>query len=383
MGRMAVPSSAPTVEQVTAALATVNDPEIHRPITDLGMVKGVEVAPGGDVRVDVYLTVAGCPLRDTITKDVTAAVSAVPGVTRVDVRLDVMSEEQRRELQSRLRGGRTERAIPFAEPSSMTRVFAVASGKGGVGKSSVTVNLAAALAAMGQKVGVLDADIYGHSVPRMLGVTGVPTQVEQMIMPPSAYGVRVISIGMFTTGNAPVVWRGPMLHRALQQFLADVYWGDLDVLLMDLPPGTGDVAISVAQLVPTAELLVVTTPQLASSEVAERAGALSVQTHQRIAGVIENMSGLACPHCGEMVEVFGSGGGQAVADALARVTGAQVPVLGQVPIDTKLRQGGDEGVPLVLSDPESQAARQLTAVANTLAGQARGLAGRRLGLSPV
>jgi ATP-binding protein involved in chromosome partitioning len=377
------PSSPPTAEQVTAALATVNDPEIRRPITDLGMVKGIEVTPSGEVRVDVYLTVAGCPLRDTITKDVTAAVSGVSGVTRVDVRLDVMSDEQRRELQGRLRGGRTERAIPFSEPSSLTRVFAVASGKGGVGKSSVTVNLAAALAAMGQKVGVLDADIYGHSVPRMLGVTGLPTQVEQMIMPPSAHGIRVISIGMFTTGNAPVVWRGPMLHRAVQQFLADVYWGDLDVLLMDLPPGTGDVAISVAQLVPTAELLVVTTPQLASSEVAERAGAIAVQTHQRIAGVIENMSGFACPHCGEVADVFGSGGGQAVADALTRMTGTRVPTLGQVPIDIRLRQGGDEGVPLVLGDPGSAAARQLTAIAATLANRARGLAGRHLGLAPV
>ena len=385
MGNMSAPPalSPPTVEQVTAALATVNDPEIRRPITDLGMVKGVEVTPSGEVRVDVYLTVAGCPLRDTITRDVTAAVSGVAGVTRVDVLLDVMSEEQRRELQTRLRGGRTERAIPFSEPSSLTRVFAVASGKGGVGKSSVTVNLAAALAAMGQKVGVLDADIYGHSIPRMLGVTGRPTQVEQMMMPPSAHGVRVISIGMFTEGNTPVVWRGPMLHRAVQQFLADVYWGDLDVLLMDLPPGTGDVAISVAQLVPTAELLVVTTPQLASSEVAERAGAIAVQTHQRIAGVIENMSGFACPHCGEVTDVFGAGGGQAVADALTRVTGTKVPILGQVPIDIRLRQGGDEGIPLVLSDPQSAAARQLTEIAGTLANRARGLAGRQLGLSPV
>jgi len=380
MGAMASP---PTVEQVTAALARVNDPEIHRPITDLGMVKGVEVAPRGKVRVDVYLTVSGCPLRDTITRDVTAAVSAVPGVSGVEVRLDVMSDEQRRELQGRLRGGRPERAVPFAEPSSLTRVFAVASGKGGVGKSSVTVNLAAALAATGLKVGVLDADIYGHSVPRMLGVTGRPTQVDQMMMPPSAHGVSVISIGMFITGNTPVVWRGPMLHRAVQQFLADVYWGDLDVLLMDLPPGTGDVAISVAQLVPTAELIVVTTPQLASSEVAERAGAIAVQTHQRIAGVIENMSGFACPHCGEMVDVFGSGGGQAVASALTRVIGTHVPVLGQVPIEPGLRQGGDEGIPLVLKDPESAAARQLTAIAETLAGRGRGLAGRRLGLSPA
>src|SRR5580704_704683 len=375
--------SPPTAEQVTAALAGVNDPEIRRPITELGMVKSVDVGAGGKVRVEVYLTVSGCPLRETIIRDVTAAVAAVPGVAGVDVHLDVMSDEQRRELQGRLRGGRTERAIPFAEPSSLTRVLAVASGKGGVGKSSVTVNLAAALAAAGQKVGVLDADIYGHSIPRMLGVTGQPTQVEQMMMPPSGHGVKVISIGMFTTGNTPVVWRGPMLHRAVQQFLADVYWGDLDVLLMDLPPGTGDVAISVAQLVPTAELLVVTTPQLASSEVAERAGAIAVQTHQRITGVIENMSSLACPHCGEPVPVFGSGGGQAVADALTRVTGAPVPLLGQVPIDVRLREGGDQGVPLVLADPETAAARQLTGIANGMVNRSRGLAGRRLGLTPA
>jgi ATP-binding protein involved in chromosome partitioning len=382
---MSVPPvvSPPTAEQVTAALAGVNDPEIRRPITELGMVKSVDVGRHGKVRVEVYLTVSGCPLRETITKDVTAAVAAVPGVSAVDVHLDVMSDEQRRELQGRLRGGRAERAIQFAEPSSLTRVYAVASGKGGVGKSSVTVNLAAALAAAGQKVGVVDADIYGHSVPRMLGVTGRPTQVDQMMMPPSGYGVKVISIGMFTTGNAPVVWRGPMLHRAVQQFLADVYWGDLDVLLMDLPPGTGDVAISVAQLVPTAELLVVTTPQLASSEVAERAGAIAVQTHQRIAGVIENMSGLPCPHCGEMLDVFGSGGGHAVADALTRITGAHVPLLAQVPIDPRLRQGGDGGIPLVLSDPDAPAARQLAAVAEALAGKSRGLAGRSLGLTPM
>jgi ATP-binding protein involved in chromosome partitioning len=383
MASMSADIPPPSTEQVTAALAKVNDPEIHRPITELGMVKSVDVSPAGAVRVEVYLTVSGCPLRDTITREVTAAVSAVPGVSGVSVELDVMSEEQRRELQTRLRGGRQEREIPFAQPSSLTRVFAVASGKGGVGKSSVTVNLAAALAAAGQKVGVLDADIYGHSVPRMLGVTGLPTQVGQMIMPPTAHDVKVVSIGMFTTGNAPVVWRGPMLHRAVQQFLADVYWGDLDVLLLDLPPGTGDVAISVAQLLPGAELIVVTTPQIASSEVAERAGAIAVQTHQRITGVIENMSGLPCPHCGGLVEVFGSGGGQAVADALTRVTGAPVPVLGQVPIDVRLREGGDAGVPLVLSDPGSAAAQQLTGIAAGLASRGRGLVGRQLGLSPV
>src|SRR5712675_2182458 len=372
-------SSPPTAEQVTQALAGVNDPEIHRPITELGMVKNVAVDEGGVVRVDIYLTVAGCPLRDTITRDVTAAVSKLPGVATVQVELDVMSEQQRRELQGKLRGGRPEREIPFAQPASLTKVYAIASGKGGVGKSSVTVNLAAALAAAGQKVGVLDADIYGHSVPRMLGVTGRPTQVEQMMMPPSGHGVKVISIGMFTKGNTPVVWRGPMLHRALQQFLADVYWGDLDVLLLDLPPGTGDIAISTAQLIPNAELLVVTTPQTAAAEVAERAGAIASQTHQRVAGVIENMSYLVCAHCGEQTEVFGSGGGASVASALSRITGTQVPLLGQVPLDVRLREGGDAGMPLVLSDPDSPAALALRKIADEIGARGRSLAGRNLG----
>ena len=374
--------SSPTADEVTRALAGVNDPEIHRPITDLGMVKNIEISPDGTVRVDVYLTVAGCPLRDTITRDVTAAVSALEGVSRVRVELDVMSEEQRKALQTQLRGGQPAPEIPFAQPTSLTRVFAVASGKGGVGKSSVTVNLAAALAASGLSVGLADVDIYGHSVPRMMGVTGRPTQVEKMIMPPSAHGVKVISIGMFKEGNTPVVWRGPMLHRALQQFMTDVYWGDLDVLLLDLPPGTGDMAISVAQLLPNAELLVVTTPQLAAAEVAERAGALATQTHQRIAGVIENMSYLVCPHCGEHTDVFGSGGGETVATALTRITGAPVSLLGQVPIDVRLRQGGDEGLPLVLSDPDAPAAQELRQVADALGTRARGLAGRSLSISP-
>jgi ATP-binding protein involved in chromosome partitioning len=376
------PLPPPTAEQVTRALDGVHDPEIRKPITELGMVKRVEVAPGGAVRVEVWLTVAGCPLRDTITREVTAAVGKVPGVSSVRVDLDVMSDEQRRALQTQLRGGRPEPQIPFAQPSSLTRVYAVASGKGGVGKSSVTVNLAAALAAAGQKVGVIDADIYGHSVPRMLGVTGRPTPVEKMIMPPSAHDVKVISIGMFTDGNKPVVWRGPMLHRALQQFLADVYWGDLDVLLLDLPPGTGDVAISVAQLLPSAELLIVTTPQLAAAEVAERAGAIAAQTRQRIAGVIENMAYLVCPHCGEQTDIFGSGGGASVAAALSRLSGTQVPLLGQVPIDVRLREGGDRGSPLVLGDPDSPAALALSKIADDLAGRGRGLAGRHLGLTP-
>jgi ATP-binding protein involved in chromosome partitioning len=375
--------ASPTEAEVRQALSGVLDPEIKRPITDLGMVKSVVIADGGTVRVEVWLTVSGCPLRDTITREVTAAVAKVPGVAGVLVDLDVMSEEQRKALQTQLRGGRAEPEIPFAQPTSLTRVYAVASGKGGVGKSSVTVNLAAALAAAGQKVGIVDADIYGHSVPRMLGVTGRPTPVENMIMPPSAHDVKVISIGMFTKGNTPVVWRGPMLHRALQQFLADVYWGDLDVLLLDLPPGTGDVAISVAQMLPGAELLIVTTPQLAAAEVAERAGALASQTHQRIAGVIENMSYLVCGHCGEKEFIFGSGGGEAVAGALTRLVGTPVPLLGQVPLDTRLREGGDAGLPLVLGTPDAPAALALTKIAAELGAKARGLAGRSLGLSPV
>jgi ATP-binding protein involved in chromosome partitioning len=373
----------PSREQVTQALATVNDPEIHRPITELGMVKSIEVAQDGVVHVGVWLTVSGCPLRETITREVTAAVGKLSGVTAVRVELDVMSEEQRRELQAKLRGGSPEKEIPFAKPGSLTKVYAIASGKGGVGKSSVTVNLAAALAALGLNVGLLDADIYGHSVPRMLGITDRPTQVEQMIMPPSAHGVRAISSGMLKKGNEPLPLRGPILHRLLQQFLADVFWGDLDVLLLDLPPGTGDVAISAAHLVPGSELIVVTTPQLASSEVAERAGSLASQLHQRVVGVIENMSYLPCPHCGKRIDVFGAGGGRAVADTLTRLTGATVPLLGEVPIDTRLREAGDAGLPLVISDPQSPAALQLRGIAEALAGRSRSLAGRQLGLSPV
>ncbi|QMU75199.1 Mrp/NBP35 family ATP-binding protein [Streptacidiphilus sp. PB12-B1b] len=369
-------------ESVRTALGTVQDPEIHRPITELGMVKSVEIDAAGAARVAVYLTVSGCPMRETITSRVTEAVAAVPGITSVAVELDVMSTEQRQELAAMLRGGKAEKEIPFAQPGSLTRVYAVASGKGGVGKSSVTVNLAAALAADGLKVAVVDADIYGHSVPRMLGVDGRPTQVENMIMPPSAHGVKVISIGMFTPGNAPVVWRGPMLHRALQQFLGDVYWGDLDVLLLDLPPGTGDIAISVAQLVPNAEILIVTTPQQAAAEVAERAGTIALQTHQTIVGVIENMSGMPCPHCGEMVDVFGTGGGQTVSEALTKATGARVPVLGSIPIDVRLRQGGDEGKPVVLSDPESPAGAALRGIAGKLSNRQRGLSGLSLGITP-
>jgi ATP-binding protein involved in chromosome partitioning len=372
-----------TVEEaVHAALAGVDDPEIHKPITELGMVKGVSVGADGIAHVAVYLTVAGCPMRETITSRVTAAVEQVPGVRGVRVELDVMSDEQRTALRRNLRGDSAEPVIPFALPGSLTRVYCVASGKGGVGKSSVTVNLAVAMAARGLSVGVVDADIYGHSVPRMLGSTDRPTKVENMIMPPQAHGVKIISIGMFTPGNDAVVWRGPMLHRALQQFLADVYWGDLDVLLLDLPPGTGDIAISTAQLVPNAELLVVTTPQTAAAEVAERAGSIALQTRQRIAGVVENMSWMELPD-GTRMEVFGSGGGQAVADSLSRALGAPVPLLGQVPLETRLRECGDGGTPIVLAEPESPAATTLRRIADRLTVRARGLSGRSLNITPA
>ncbi|MEV0897885.1 Mrp/NBP35 family ATP-binding protein [Actinoplanes sp. NPDC049802] len=376
---MSAPAS--TLEDaVQAALATVDDPEIRRPITELGMVSGFTVSDGL-VKVDLLLTVSGCPLRDKLNSDITAALTRIPGIDRVQVEFGVMSEEQRKALQTTLRGGgaSAEPVIPFAQPGSRTRVYAVASGKGGVGKSSVTVNLAAALAKRGLSVGVVDADIYGHSVPRMLGVDSRPTRVEEMIMPPQSHGVKVISIGMFTAGNAAVVWRGPMLHRALQQFLADVYWGDLDVLLLDLPPGTGDVAISLAQLLPNAEILVVTTPQMAAAEVAERAGAIALQTHQRLVGVVENMSWLELPD-GSRMEVFGAGGGQTVADSLSTVIGARVELLGQIPLDTRVREAGDAGTPIVLAEPDAPAAKALDGVADKLAVRRESLVGKPLGL---
>lgn len=361
------------------ALAKVDDPEIRKPITELGMVKSVAIDAESNVHVEVYLTTAGCPLRTEITQRVTKAVADVPGVGAISVDLDVMNDEQRTTLRKQLRGDSADPVIPFAQPGSLTRVYAVASGKGGVGKSSVTVNLAAAMAARGLSVGVLDADIYGHSVPRMLGTDARPTQVERMIMPPVAHDVKVISIAMFTQGNTPVVWRGPMLHRALQQFLADVFWGDLDILLLDLPPGTGDVAISIAQLIPNAEILVVTTPQLAAAEVAERAGSIALQTRQRIAGVVENMSWLDLPD-GSRMELYGSGGGQTVADSLTRAVGATVPLLGQIPIEQGLREASDEGTPIVLRDPDSASAKALIEVADKLAVRRRGLAGMSLGI---
>src|SRR4249919_2979866 len=375
--------SVPTTDRLTEALATVQDPEIKRPITELGMVGSVEVDDAGLVRLTVLLTVSGCPMKDTIDRDVRRALNAVDGVIGVELTLGAMTPEQRAELQTTLRGGKPAKEIPFAQPGSLTKIFAIASGKGGVGKSSVTVNLALAMAKAGRTVGIVDADIYGHSIPAMLGIADSrPTQVEDMIMPvPTPSGVSVISIGMLKPCRDQVVaWRGPMLDRALVQMLADVYWGDLDALLLDLPPGTGDVAISLGQHLPNAEVIVVTTPQEAAAEVAERAGTMASMMHQRVVGVVENMSYLPCPHCaanGEdhRLEVFGSGGGARVAETLSGRFGYDVPVLGRIPLDPSLREGGDAGKPIVDSDPTAPAATVLTEVAGQLSGRSRGLAG--------
>ena len=370
-----------TAEALQAALATVIDPELRRPITELGMVDSVSADDDGTVRVAVLLTIAGCPLRDTITKDASAALMRVEGVTGVDVELKVMTPAQREALKEQLRGPGGQRGIPFTKPGSLTKVYAVASGKGGVGKSSVTVNLASALAAQGLRVGIVDADVHGFSVPALMGITQKPTQVDDMILPPVAYGVKVISIGMFVDGNQPVAWRGPMLHRALEQFLTDVYFGDLDALFLDLPPGTGDIAISVAQLLPNAEILVVTTPQAAAADVAERAGTIATQTGQKVAGVIENMSFLEMPDGGRM-ELFGSGGGAILAERLSASVGSDVPLLGQIPLDIRLREGGDAGVPVVLAAPDSAAAKAMEGIASALASRPRGLSGMSLGIEP-
>ncbi|WP_420733792.1 Mrp/NBP35 family ATP-binding protein [Brevibacterium luteolum] len=374
--------TAPTIDAVRAALATVLDPEIRRSIVELDMVDDIAVADDGHVAVTVLLTIAGCPLKDTITRDTEAAVAKVHGVTGVTVTLGTMTPEQRQAMREKLQGPGANREIPFNKPNSLTRIYAVASGKGGVGKSSITANLAVALAAEGLRVGVIDADIYGFSIPGMLGLSGKPTKVDEMILPQVAHGVKVISIGMFVQPGQAVVWRGPMLHRALQQFLTDVFWGDLDVLLLDLPPGTGDIAISVAQLLPRSELLVVTTPQQAAAQVAERAGSVSTQTQQQVTGVIENMSWMEMPD-GTRMDVFGSGGGESVAKNLTQITAGQVPLLGQIPLDPPVRTGGDEGTPAVLAAPDSPASTALRAVAQQLATRSRGLAGRSLGLSPA
>ncbi|MGB7961406.1 MAG: Mrp/NBP35 family ATP-binding protein [Propionicimonas sp.] len=377
------------VAAVRAALAGVIDPEIHRPITELGMVDSVAAHPDGRVDVRVLLTIAGCPMQSTIEADVNAAVLGVEGVSALNLELGTMSDEQRAALKKQLRGGRDERDIPFAKPGNLTQVILIASGKGGVGKSSVTVNLAMALAGHGKRVGVLDADIYGHSIPQMLGLVDAnPTSVDGMILPVPAMGLTVISIGMLKERRDQVIaWRGPILDRALQQFLADVYWGDLDFLLVDLPPGTGDVALSLGQKLPNAEVIVVTTPQQASAEVAERAGTMASMFDQRVIGVVENMAYLnvSCPHCDQThrLDVFGSGGGQAVASTLTERLGYDVPLLAEVPMDPAMASSGDEGLPLVATDADRPAAAVLAGLAERLASRKRNLAGLKLGVTPI
>jgi ATP-binding protein involved in chromosome partitioning len=362
-----------TEAQVREALRSVLDPEIGRPIEDIGMLQGIEV-DGSLVRVQVLITIEGCPLKDRITNDVTNAVMPLEGVERVDVGLSPMSEQQRSELVGKLRGATAPQAQKTFFTNSDTTVIAVASGKGGVGKSSVTVNLACAMAAEGHRVGILDADVWGFSVPRMMGVTGKPVGFNDMILPLEAHGVRIISMGFFVPEETPVIWRGPMLHKAIEQFLGDVYWGDLDFLLADLPPGTGDVSISLASFLPGAQMLVVTTPQEAARKVAERAGKMAERTNLRPIGVIENMSWFVCPHCGERTSIFGDGGGQEAANTLS------VPLFGQVPIEPALREGGDIGVPIVVRDPDSPAGSVLREAARSIAQATRTKVGKPLPL---
>jgi ATP-binding protein involved in chromosome partitioning len=371
---------------VERALLGVVDPEIRKPVTELDMIGGVEVDAAGHATVRVKLTIVGCPAADAIERDVRAATAAVPGVTAVTVDVSVMSPAERAALTEKLRGGRASRAQQFG-PESLTRIYAVTSGKGGVGKSTLTANLAVALAELGLRVGVVDADVHGFSVPGLLGLTDAdglavrPTRVDDMILPPVAYGVKVISIGMFVdSSSAAVAWRGPMLHRTIQQFLGDVFFGDLDVLLLDLPPGTGDVAISVGQLLPQAEVLVVTTPQPAAADVAERSGVVARQTGQRIVGVIENMAGLVQPD-GSVLELFGSGGGAEVARRLSAGQDQPVPLLASVPLSVPLRAGGDAGAPIVVTEPQDPAAVAIRAVAAGLAVRPRDLPRRKLPLS--
>ncbi len=369
------------ISQIHSALATVSDPELHRPLPDLGMVESVDF-DRGLAKIKILLTISGCPMRDKLKSDVSGAVTNVAGIEKVELEFGVMNEAQRDNVKKLLRGGR-EKFIPFAQPDSLTRVWAISSGKGGVGKSSVTVNLAAALSKRGFKVGVLDADVYGHSIPRLLGIEGQrPTAIDQTFIPVETNGIKVVSIEMFKPDRAdPVAYRGPLLHRVLEQLLSDAYWGDLDFLLLDLPPGTGDIAISLGQLIPASEIIVVTTPQIAAAEVAERAGRIAHQLKQHVIGVIENMSAYTDPVSGSQVALFGQGGGQETAQRLSQLVGVDVPLLARISFDIKLREGGDEGSPIVFRDPESDAAKGFFAIIDQLTKRKKSLLGVPLGVA--
>ena len=370
------------IDSLNDALSKVQDPELHRSITELGMVEELTEVKG-DVSIKVLLTISGCPMQDRLRGDITTALKNVEGVKSVELAFGVMSQEQRDYVKKVVRGGR-EKTITFAQPESLTRVIGIASGKGGVGKSSVTANLGVAFAKKGLRVGILDADVYGHSIPRLMGLMGQrPTAIDQLFIPLESFGVKVVSMEMFKPERSdPVAYRGPLLHRVLEQLLSDAHWGDLDVLLIDLPPGTGDLAISLGQLIPNSEIVVVTTPQIAAAEVAERAGRIAHQIHQRVIGVIENMSEYGCPTCGEMIALFGSGGGEETSRRLSALVGIDVPLLGKIAFNPELRTGGDDGVPLVQAAPDSDSAQSIFAIAEILVKRSKSLVGVRLGISP-
>lgn len=370
------------IETLNEALTRVQDPELHRSITELGMVEEL-TEDNGAVSIKILLTISGCPMQDRLRGDITTALKNVEGVKTVDLAFGVMSQEQRDYVKKVVRGGR-EKTITFAQPESLTRVIGIASGKGGVGKSSVTANLGVAFAKKGLRVGILDADVYGHSIPRLMGLMGQrPTAIDQLFIPLESFGVKVVSMEMFKPERSdPVAYRGPLLHRVLEQLLSDAHWGDLDVLLIDLPPGTGDLAISLGQLIPNSEIVVVTTPQIAAAEVAERAGRIAHQIHQRVIGVIENMSEYGCPTCGEKIALFGAGGGEETSKRLSALVGIDVPLLGKIAFNPELRTGGDDGVPLVQAAPESESAQTILAIAEILLKRSKSLVGVRLGISP-
>lgn len=367
------------IDQITDALSKVNDPELHKPITELGMVETITFNDG-IAKLKILLTIVGCPMKDRLQSDITNSLKDLAEISKVEIEFGVMSEEQRNNVKKIIRGGR-EKFIPFAQPDSLTRVLGVASGKGGVGKSSVTVNLAVAAAKRGLKVGILDADVYGHSVPRLMGILDQrPTAIDQTFIPVENYGVKVVSMEMFKPERSdPVAYRGPLLHRVLEQLLSDAYWGDLDLLLLDLPPGTGDIAISLAQLIPTSEIVVVTTPQIAAAEVAERAGRIAHQMKQPVLGVIENMSDTNCGKCGEVISIFGNGGGEETARRLSELVGADVPLLAKVPFDSQVREGGDAGDPAVLTNERIQSA--FNQILDKVIIRPKSLVGVRLGVS--
>ena len=368
------------LQAIHSALAGVSDPELHRPLPDLGMVESVSFKDGS-AHIKILLTISGCPMRDRLSADINAAVSKVAGVTEIKLDFGVMNEAQRENVKKLLRNGR-EKFIPFAQPDSLTRTIGIASGKGGVGKSSVTVNLARALVLRGFSVGILDADVYGHSIPRLLGIEGRrPTAIDQTFIPVEVDGIKVVSIEMFKPERSdPVAYRGPLLHRVLEQLLSDAYWGGLDFLLLDLPPGTGDIAISLGQLIPTSEIIIVTTPQIAAAEVAERAGRIAHQLKQQISGVVENMSPYIS-ETGEEIALFGSGGGQETVERLSRLVGADIPLLAQIPFQIDIRQSGDNGTSIFELDEENPAVRAFFSIADALAVRKRSLLGVRLGLS--